>query len=207
MKPAPIRLRLRRPTRTGGLAAGLGVACLLAAVPGASAQSLLSVEIAPRFVMPVSTFGDQGAESTTAVTGAVFLRVFSGLSVYGGWDRTSFDCGPCSGSGALDVSGPFAGLEAQLSADRRVRPWFRAGFGRRTTESDIPTAVVETEKTWGIHLGLGIQVDVVERVALTTGARFETLDPSLELGSDATELGTPVSYASFELGIRLNAIP
>ena len=176
-------------------------------VSDASAQSLLSVEVSPRVTMPVSTFSDQGAERALGVTGAVFLRVFSPLSVYGGWDRTSFDCDGCGGAGSLQVSGPYGGLEAQLAPDRRIRPWFRAGFARRSTETDIPAATLESEQSWAIHAGMGVQVSVMERLAVTTGARFETLDPAVDLGSDATELGTPVSYVSFDLGVRFHILP
>ena len=199
--PAP-RRHLRR------LGPVLCLMLLAAAGPqGASAQSLLSVELSPRAVMPVSTFGDQGAENAFGLTGIVLLRVFSPLSIYGGWDRTSFDCGPCSGNGSLDVSGPYGGLEAQLATDRRLRPWFRAGFGRRMTESDISTATIETDENWAIHLAMGLQFEIQDRVSVTGGARFETLDPSVDLGSDVTDLGTPVSFVSLDLGLRLNIIP
>lgn len=194
----------RRPVP---LWAGVWLFLLMTVAPGVSAQSLLSVEVSPRLVLPVSTFDDQGAESTLGFTGMVFVRVFSPLSVYGGWDRTSFGCGPCSGSGTIRVSGPYGGLEAQLAPDRGVRPWFRAGFSRRSTESDIATATIEMDPVWAIHVAMGLQIEIQERIAVTTGARFETLDPSLDIGADATELGTPVSYVSFDLGVRLNVIP
>lgn len=196
------------PRRRGHFGTGFWVLLMAATlVPGASAQNLLSLEVTPRLAVPVSTFADQGAESTFGLGGTVFLRVFSPLSVYAGWDRTSFDCGPCSGTGTLEVSGPFAGLEAQLAPDRRVRPWFRAGFSRRSTEADIPGAVIEMDESWAVHLAMGLHVEIRERFAVSTGARFETLDPSVDLGSDATDLGTPVSYVSLDLGVRLNVIP
>ncbi|NNF26460.1 MAG: hypothetical protein HKN73_04450 [Gemmatimonadetes bacterium] len=195
LRPVPIR-------------AGLWLLLLLVTIaPGVAAQSLLSVEASPRIALPVSTFGDQGAETTLGFTGMVFVRVFSPLSVYGGWDRTSFGCGPCSGSGTIRVSGPYAGLEAQLAPERRVRPWFRAGFSRRSTESDIATATIEMEQSWAIHVAMGLHIGIQDRLAVITGARFETLDPSLDVGADATELGTPVSYVSFDLGLRLNVLP
>ncbi len=175
--------------------------------PGGTAQSRLAVELVPRVTTPVSAFGDQGPDASLGLTGMVLVRVFSPLSVYGGWDRVSFDCGQCSSRGNVRASGLFAGMEAQLSTDRRLRPWFRAGASRRTAESSIVAATIETEDTWAIHTAAGVLVAIGDRFAVTAGAQFETLDPGVDLGSDATELGTPMSYVSFGLGLRLDLIP
>ena len=171
-----------------------------------AAQSQVSVELAPRLTTPVSAFGDQGPDASPGLTGMLLVRVFSPLSVYGGWDRVAFDCGPCGTPGSIRASGPFAGMEAQLSTDRRWRPWFRAGASRRTATSSIVIATIETEDTWAIHAGAGLLVAIGDRFAVTAGAQFETLDPGVDLGSDETELGTPMSYVSFGVGLRLDLI-
>jgi hypothetical protein len=196
--------RGRIPSRPWEAALVVLVALLLLP-PALTAQSLVAVEGSLPWARPVSTFGEQGADPGIGVGGQVVVRVFSPVLVWAGWDRTSFDCPTCSPSGDVTLDGLALGMEAQLNPDSRWRPWFRAGAARRNVEADVGT--IESSEVWAIQVATGLLVRLVPALDLRAGARFETLDPGLDLGTDLTELGTPVSYVAIEMGLRLRVIP
>lgn len=205
MNPNPPGLPRGPRPNLPGAAIPVALAALLASTPGASAQSLLSVDGTLPWANPVSTFGEQGADPGMGFGGQVVVRVFSPVLAYVGWDQASFDCPTCSPSGDVTVDGFALGMEAQLYPDSRWRPWFRAGMARRSVETEAGT--VESPDAWAIQVATGLLVRVIPALDVRAGLRFETLDPELDLGTDLTELGTPLSYVAVDLGLRLRVVP
>jgi hypothetical protein len=182
------------------------MAGLFAAGGTAQAQGIfpLAVEARGAFAMPQGEWNDGdeiGNGFGYGINGR--LQVFPLISIYGGWDRYSFDV---DGDSEATDTGLHAGgyISLPLSAVTGVSPFAFAGVVYNSTELAFSgvTSSAESDDGLGYEVGAGLAIPFAPTLSLTPAVRYRSHNaefPSITGGD--SEL--TVSYISFDLGLKL----
>jgi hypothetical protein len=182
------------------------MAGLFAAGGTAQAQGIfpLAVEARGAFAMPQGEWND-GDEIGNGFGYGINarLQVFPLISIYGGWDRYSFDV---DGDSEATDTGLHAGgyISLPLSAVTGVSPFAFAGVVYNSTTRPFSgvTGSAESDDGLGYEVGAGLAIPFAPTLSLTPALRYRSHKaefPSIT-GADS-EL--TVSYISFDLGLKL----
>jgi hypothetical protein len=188
------------------------MAGLFAAGGTAQAQGIfpLAVEARGAFAMPQGEWNDGdeiGNGFGYGINGR--LQVFPLISIYGGWDRYSFDV-ESDGDGDSEATdtGLHAGgyISLPLSAVTGLSPFAFAGVVYNSTDlafsSGGVTISAESDDGLGYEVGAGLAIPFAPTLSLTPAVRYRS--HNAEFPSITGEDGElTVSYISFDLGLKL----
>lgn len=181
---------------------------LLSAASTVQAQGIfpLAVEVRGAFAMPQGDWNEGEAIGNGFGYGLdARLQILPLISLYGGWDRYSFDM-ESTGEGETDASDSGLHLGGQislpLSAITGVSPFAFAGLVyNRTTlgpSGGIGSLEGESDDELGYELGAGVAFPFAPTLSLTPAVRYRTHSANFDGAGDTT-----VSYLSLEVGLKL----
>ncbi len=146
-----------------------------------------------------------GVGSTRGV--AALLRLHPTLSVFGGWTRHGFTCdtsSDCAADAEVASSGYDVGVQWVLPHRTTTTPWVRAGLLLHRFSYDLDGVVAESERTPGVELGVGADVELHRFFALTPALRFGYYQTQLNLETFNTGAEDfIVSLVALDIGGRL----
>ena len=192
--------------------ASLAIAGVMAAAGSVQAQGIfpLAVEARGSFAMPQGEWNDDEQVGNGYGYGInARLQVFPLISLYGGWDRYSFDMegdGEGSDFDAVD-SGVSGGvyLSLPLSAVTGISPFAFGGAVYNSTTLAVSnggvTIEAHSDEALGFEVGAGVAIPFAPTLSLTPGVRYRTHTAEFTVGGVETE--STVSYLSFDLGLKL----
>lgn len=187
----------------------IGFVCGFAA-PG-TAQSLpISLEIRGAVGyrtgdFPFANLGTDVATGGLGFSANAGLDLVSGLGVYAGWGRSTFNSESPLGGASARLEGTYVDegfvLGVALSPPGvpiiRTRPWVRIGATSRTLEvSDLG---VKSDRAVGFEVGAGLDIPLLGILAVSPGVIYRRHDAQFP------ELEDPngVSYVDISLGVRV----
>lgn len=187
------------------------VAGLLAVATTTQAQGLLpfAVEVRGGFAIPQGEWNDSDAIENGFGYGInARLQILPLISLYGGWDKYSFEMDDLGGSDS-DASDSGLHLGAQLSlplsAVTGVSPFAFAGMVYNRTSMAFTSAgttiEAESDDGFGYEIGAGLAFPFAPLLTLTPAVRYRT--HSADFPSAVGSGETTVSYLSFDVGLKL----
>lgn len=177
------------------IAACLALVGLLGAPATAEAQEgPLSVEGRVGVTFPTGDLADAGGEAGLSFAGDLLYNFTPRWSAYAGWKSDNFNCDGCAGD--FSSSGPHAGVKLVFPREGDALPWLSGGLLLAEAEAVQGGAIVKSSRSPALELGIGIDLALQERLALTPAVRYNFYSADLPV-SDLT-----FSYFVLDLGLH-----
>lgn len=186
-------------------------AALLAAGTAAQAQGLvpLAVEVRGGYAVPQGDWADgDGLGNGFGYGLDLRLQILPLISLYGGWDRYSFDVEDVATDADASDAGLHLGaqLSLPLSALTGVSPFAFGGIVyNRTTmamESGGVTLEAESDDGFGYEVGAGLAFPFAATLTVSPAVRYRTHSAEFPGGQSGSS-DTTVSYLAFDVGLKL----
>lgn len=170
------------------------------------AQPRWTVEVRGGANMPVDEFTGVDLKTGAGLEMGLGVRVAPDLFVYGAWDwQNRAAKTPLFGTTAdVEDTGYAFGLRYVAPLPGRAKPWVRAGglFNHVEIENeDAGDLVADSEHTFGVEVGGGLDVTLNDRWSLTPGVRYRRFEPQVRFGG--RESSSTLSYVTLDVGIAL----
>ena len=201
---------------------GIASSQVLLVSTGLSAQSI-SIGLRGTGSFPTGSFAQQQATAPSAdvmIEGAKSgfgygLDVGIGIGpigIYGGFDHIKFDCQTetCQTDGKYTLQGVTAGVKLAMPMVNRFRPFVKGGVTFQDLKGgygESSSNVLETDKTPGYEVGVGLDYSLLGIVSLTpqaryVGQRFKAKIPGVSTPTESTAQG--VNYFTFDIGLSVH---
>lgn len=190
----------------------LAVSPLALAAQSATNSARWSVELNADGAFPIAKLG--AAELSTGFgLGANFrLRLQQHLLAYAGWEYHAFSSDQILPSETADAeeTGYVFGLRfehpfrAESFTNRSAGYWLRGGaiVKHIEIENEAGDIVSDTKHGLGYELGAGVLIPLTDRLALTPGARVQSLSRDLTVGPSTNAV--TLRYVSAIVGLTIN---
>jgi opacity protein-like surface antigen len=202
-------------TKKLALVAMFGLGAAVAAPAAAEAQVLpLSVEARGGVAFPTGDFGD-AVKSGFGFGVTAKFRVLPLISVYGGWERASFDAKEDEASnefddlditGSVEDSGFRLGgqVDLPLSGLTGFSPYVQAGVLYNTTTFKASgggmSVSFDSDRAFGYEAGAGVAIPLGLVLKVTPEVRYRSYKPKFE-GETTDE---PLSYFLAGVGLQFS---
>jgi opacity protein-like surface antigen len=187
---------------------------LLASEAAAQRSTPFSAEIRGGAAVPVGSFRRVADVGWTAGAGAVyrFTRV---VGVFLDYDRASMDSksdatlGGSTLDGSITTSAVRTGVQWTFPVSwEHLHPYLRTGvfFGQVSADVDSGTGSrrVDADRLTSFSLGVGADVSIRPKIAITPGIRYNGYSPRFQLSGEESDVRLPVRYLSLTLGVRVS---
>lgn len=134
------------------------------------------------------------------------------IGIYGGFDHIKFDCQTetCQSDGKYTLQGVSAGVKLAIPMANRFRPFVKGGVTFQDLQGGYGASssnVLQTDKTPGYEVGVGLDYSLLGILSLTPQARyigqkFKPKIPGVSTPTESTAQG--VNYFTFDLGLSLH---
>ena len=191
----------------------LGTACLMGGLlltaGTADAQGIIPIAVEGRggYAMPQGDWNEsEMLENGYGYGIGLRVQVMPLLSIYGGWDKYSFEV---EGDGDFDASDSGLHLGGQislpLSAVTGISPFAFGGLVYNRTsmsfQNDGVSVEVESDEGLGYEVGAGLAIPFAPTLTLTPQVRYRSHEAEFPVGGEMNE--TTVDYLSFDVGLKL----
>jgi opacity protein-like surface antigen len=134
------------------------------------------------------------------------VRLAPGLFEYGAWDwqNRAAETRLFGVTADVEDTGYAFGLQYVALLAGRTKPWIRGGglFNHVEIEDeDSGDLFADSEHTWGVEIGGGVDVALSDRWSLTPGVRYRRFEPQVRYGG--VETSATLSYVVVDVGLTL----
>ncbi len=205
-----------RTVATSLMLTSVALATVTAQAQSGATPLRLALEITADAAFPTSTLGDAELSNGFGFGAVLQVRLQTHLQAYAGWEYQNFQSDELDSAQDIDVeqtgytfglryAHPFRG-EAITDHTGRAMPgyWVRAGalVKHIELENEAGDIISDTKHGLGWEAGAGVIFPISDRLALTPGARFQSLSRDLTLGSTTRPVSLRFVTATVGLAIR-----